>query len=63
MMRILPINENVIDMTLNSKFSDFEDGLQYFAVKEGNIQVIITRNTEDYKEKGVIVQTPEGYII
>ena len=30
---VLPINESIADMTLNSKFKDFEDGLQYFSAK------------------------------
>jgi predicted nucleic acid-binding protein len=62
LIQILPINENIIDMTLNSKFSDFEDGLQYFTAKDGNIHTVITRNVKDYKEKGVAVQTPSEYI-
>jgi hypothetical protein len=58
---ILPIEENIVDITLNSKFSDFEDGLQYFASKEHNIKILITRNGKDYKEKDVIIQTPDEY--
>jgi predicted nucleic acid-binding protein len=62
LIRILPINENIIDMTLNSKFSDFEDGLQYFTAKNSNIHTVITRNVKDYKDKSVSVQTPSEYI-
>jgi predicted nucleic acid-binding protein len=29
LVKILPIDENIVDITLSSKFSDFEDGLQY----------------------------------
>ncbi|MDR1972003.1 MAG: PIN domain-containing protein [Treponema sp.] len=58
---ILPIEENIVDITLNSKFNDFEDGLQYFASKEHNIKTLITRNGKDYKEKGVIIQTSDEY--
>jgi predicted nucleic acid-binding protein len=63
---ILPIEENIVDITLNSKFNDFdvndfEDGLQYFTSKEHNIKVLITRNGKDYKEKGVIIQTSDEY--
>jgi len=62
MIQVLPIGENIVDMTLNSKFSDFEDGLQYFAAKENNIQAIITRNIRDYKEKAVAIKTPKEYM-
>jgi predicted nucleic acid-binding protein len=61
-MRILPINGKMVDDVLTSKFSDFEDGLQYFAAKENNIPVIITRNVKDYKEKDLIIQTADEFI-
>jgi len=62
LVRVLPINENIVDITLSSKFNDFEDGLQYFTAKESNIHTIITRNIKDYKEKGAVIQTPEDYV-
>ena len=61
-MSILPINGKMVDDVLTSKFSDFEDGLQYFAAKESNIPVIITRNVNDYKEKDLIIQTADEFI-
>jgi len=62
LVHILPINENIVDMALNSKFGDFEDGLQYFTATENNIPAIITRNAEDYKVRDIIIQTSEEYI-
>ena len=59
---ILPINGRMVDDVLTSKFSDFEDGLQYFTAKENNIPVIITRNVKDYKEKKLIIQTADEFI-
>ncbi|GAB1431769.1 hypothetical protein MASR2M29_03940 [Spirochaetota bacterium] len=47
---------------MNSKFSDFEDGLQYFTARENNIRILITRNIKDYKEKDLVMQTPEQYL-
>ena len=61
-MRILPINEKMVDDVLASKFIDFEDGLQYFTAKENNIPIIITRNVKDYKEKDLIIQTADEFI-
>ena len=61
-IKILPINEKIVDDVLTSKFGDFEDGLQYFAAKENNIPVIITRNVKDYKEKDLIIQTADEFI-
>ena len=62
LVQILPIHEKTVDLALNSKFIDFEDGLQYFAVKENDILTIITRNTKDYKVKDLVIQTSEEYI-
>ena len=61
-MKVLPINEKTVDDVLASKFGDFEDGLQYFSVKENEIPVIITRNIKDYKVDDVIIQTAEEFI-
>ncbi|MDR2580499.1 MAG: type II toxin-antitoxin system VapC family toxin [Fibromonadaceae bacterium] len=49
LIRVLPINENIVDLALNSSFTDFEDGLQYFTSKEHSVFTIITRNIGDYK--------------
>jgi len=62
LIHILPINETIVDMALNSKFSDFEDGLQYITARENNIPAMITRNTVDYKVKDIMIQTPEEYL-
>lgn len=59
---VIPVNEKAVDLALNSKFSDFEDGLQYFTARENDIRILITRNIKDYKEKDLIIQTPEQYL-
>lgn len=59
---IVPVCEKTVDLALNSKFSDFEDGMQYFTARENGIKVLLTRNTKDYREKDVVVQTPKQYL-
>jgi predicted nucleic acid-binding protein len=61
-MNVLPIDEKTVDNSLDSKFSDFEDGIQYFSAKENGITVIITRNIKDYKEKDILAETSGEYI-
>jgi predicted nucleic acid-binding protein len=61
-IHILPINEKIVDLSLNSQFNDFEDGLQYFTAKENKISVLITRNIRHYKVDDIIVETAEEYI-
>ena len=49
-MEIAMVNENVIDMALNSGWKDFEDAVQNFsAVADPDITAIITRNVKDFK--------------
>ena len=56
-------SKEIIIQALNSKFKDFEDALQnYSAEVSENIDVVITRNTKDYKNSNLSIMTPETYI-
>ena len=61
-MGVLPVTEKTVDEAMLSGFADFEDGLQYFAAKENEILVIITRNVRDYRERDLVVQTAGEYL-
>jgi hypothetical protein len=48
---------------LDSKFTDFEDALQYFsAVNSNKIDAIITRNIKDFKKSALPVFTPNEFL-
>lgn len=52
----------IILKAMNSKFIDFEDALQNYACESnGNIDLILTRNTKDYKKGEISVMPPEQY--
>lgn len=60
---ILVINKDSILQALNSEFKDFEDALQnYSAELNKEIDIIITRNTKDYKNSTLGVMTPDNYL-
>ena len=60
---VLMMDKEVVNNALNSGFKDFEDGLQNFAaMKNGKIDVILTRNLKDYSRSEIGVLTPESYI-
>ena len=60
---VLIMDKDVIIQALNSNFKDFEDALQnYAAEKTGDINVILTRNTKDFKNSELGVMTPENYL-
>ena len=62
LMHIIAIEEQEIDLALNSPFSDFEDALQYYTAVRHHMDMLLTRNIKDYKEKALIIQTPEQFI-
>jgi len=50
LVKVLTLNDKIIELALNdSKFTDFEDGLQYYTAIENNMDTIITRNSKDFK--------------
>ena len=60
---VLSMDREVVTNALISGFKDFEDSLQNFAaMKNGEIDVIVTRNLKDYKNSEIGVLSPESYI-
>jgi predicted nucleic acid-binding protein len=60
--KISSLDESVIEKGLNSKFSDFEDSLQYFSALKSNCNIIITRNGKDFKRSQIPIMTPNEYL-
>ena len=60
---ILVVDKQVILIALHSNFKDFEDALQNFSAElNENVDVILTRNVQDYKNSALAVMTPENYL-
>jgi predicted nucleic acid-binding protein len=59
---ITPLNEKLIDLALNSEFTDFEDAIQYFSALQNDIEVLLTRNLKDYKKAKISVLTAQDFI-
>ncbi len=60
---VIPVDGQVVTQALHLDFKDFEDALQnYAAENSGTIDVIVTRNTKDYKNSNLAVFSPESYI-
>lgn len=62
LVKILPMDDKIIDLSLNSSFKDFEDAIQYFTAIENNLEIIITRNLKDFKLAKIPVMTAENYL-
>ncbi len=60
---ILVIDKAIIVQALNSPFKDFEDALQnYSAEFDTEIDIILTRNTKDFKNSLLAVMTPDNFM-
>ncbi|MDP4723711.1 MAG: PIN domain-containing protein [Crocinitomicaceae bacterium] len=60
---VLTTDQKQVLAALDSKFTDFEDALQYFsAIQSNKVDVIITRNTKDFKHSKIPVFTPQEYL-
>ena len=62
LVHVAPLNEKIIDLALNSEFSDFEDAIQYFSALQSNIEILITRNLKDYKKAPISILTALDFI-
>lgn len=56
------LTDKIIDKGLASKFSDFEDALQYQCAINMDCNILITRNGKDFKESHIPVMTPDEYL-
>ena len=63
MLTILKVDKQTIKDAIASGFSDFEDSIQYnCALDYKKIDVLITRNTKDYKNSEIPVMTPADFL-
>jgi len=57
------LSDKIIELALNdTKFKDFEDGIQYYSALESQCQLILTRNLKDFKNSKIPVLSPKEYI-
>ncbi|MBC7744174.1 MAG: PIN domain-containing protein [Flavobacterium sp.] len=58
----ISIDERIIDYSLESRFSDFEVAVQYYAAKSVGCECIVTRNSKHYKHAKIPVLNAEQLI-
>ncbi len=62
LVEVLPMDDKIINLSLESDFKDFEDAIQYHTAIENEISIIITRNLKDFKTAKIPVLTAKDYI-
>jgi predicted nucleic acid-binding protein len=61
--KVAEANQETIDKSLFSPFTDFEDAVQYFCALQSNCEVILSRNKKDFKSSTLPVLTAEEFLI
>ena len=56
------VDGSTIEQSVESKFKDFEDAMQYFSAKHENIDYIITRNKKDFTASDIPVFEPQEFV-
>jgi len=62
LVQIVPLNEKIIDLALNSEFSDFEDAIQYYSALQTHVEIFVTRNLKVYKKAQITVLTAQDFV-
>ena len=55
----IDVTKEMVHISLNSDFKDFEDAIQDFCAQSKNIDALITRNSKDFKNSKLLILSPE----
>jgi predicted nucleic acid-binding protein len=61
-LKVLPVDRQIIDMALDSSIHDFEDAVQVFAAKAMNVGIVVTRDKTGFAESGMTIFTPQEFL-
>jgi len=62
-IEVIDLDKETFVAVNNSRFSDYEDGLQYFsALKIKDVEAIITRDKRHFKAARIQVMTPSEFL-
>ncbi len=61
LFEIAPVNKTALKGALNLPFKDFEDAVLHEAARLVNADVIVTRNTVDFKHSSIPVRQPREF--
>lgn len=62
LVKILPLEDKILELALASDFRDFEDAIRYYTALENKLNIIITRNKKDFKTSRIPVLTAKEYL-
>jgi predicted nucleic acid-binding protein len=62
LIKVVSVDDKIIELALASDFKDFEDAIQYHTALENGIDIIITRNKKDFINSKIPVMTAKEYL-
>ena len=62
LVKILAVDQKIIEMALASDFTDSEDSIQYYTAVENHLEILITRNVQDYHLAKIQIFRPMEFL-
>ncbi len=59
---VVALDEQIIQRAIDSEFSDFEDGIQFFSAHHAGADFILTRNARHFPNEPIPIVTPEEFL-
>lgn len=61
-VRVCPITHDVLNQALTLPFNDYEDAVQHASATANQLDAIVTRNLDDYKNATLPVFSPTDFL-
>jgi predicted nucleic acid-binding protein len=62
LVQVLPIDQRMIELALDSSFDDFEDAIQYYCAQQNGLRYFITRNKIDYQKAEITILNAQEFL-
>lgn len=63
LLRLLPVDESIVDLALASSFTDVEDALHYYTALTHDLDALVTRNRRHYGAARIPILTAEECVL
>ena len=61
-VRVVALDQQIINQAIDSEFADFEDAIQYFSALHAHADCIITRNKKHFAHSDIPVLEPVEFL-
>ena len=62
LVKVLPLEDKIMEWALSSDFNDFEDAIQYYTALDNKLDIVITRDKKGFKMSELPVLTAREYL-